>query len=130
MAILLQDPLYDSILQIIQSSAEPLETEEIIRVLQRDKPHGASRTKILYRLHNLRAEDKIRGKLFGSGKGSWIWWSNDKLRPGKIKAPADDDNAWPEEVEALGKIQSGKTRMVTQSADEMIAELKEIENEP
>lgn len=130
MPILLQDSLSDAILRIIHSSNEPLETEEIIRLLQRVKKQHVSRTKVLYRLNNLRAEDKIRGKLFGSGKGAWIWWDTNKSRIGGIKTLADDDDAWPEEVIALENIQSGRTTMITQNADKTLAELKELENEP
>lgn len=38
--------------------------------------------------------------------------------------------AWPEEERALGDIRSGKTEMVFQSPDELLAELKGLENEP
>jgi hypothetical protein len=42
---------------------------------------------------------------------------------------ADDEEAWPEEIEAIKNIKEGKTKMVTVSAEELIAELKELENE-
>lgn len=58
-----------SILKIIESSNEPLETKEIESKLPK-----TSRSKILYRLNNLRAEGKISAKQVGSGKGTWIWW--------------------------------------------------------
>lgn len=58
-----------SILKIIESSNEPLETKEI-----QDKLKKITRTKILYRLNNLRAEALIKGKQIGAGKGTWIWW--------------------------------------------------------
>ena len=119
MATVLQDRLSDSILKIIQKSSEPLETEEILRLIRKQSPK-TSRTRVRYRLSNLRAEGVISGKMLGAGKGVWIWWGHDKLRS------VDDDRAWPEEVKALRNIQSGKTRMITQSADETIAELKRV----
>ena len=57
------------ILKLIENSNEPLETKEI-----QDKLKKITRTKILYRLNNLRAEVLIRGKQIGAGKGTWIWW--------------------------------------------------------
>ena len=125
MTIVLQDKLTDTILKIIQHSSEPLETEEILRLAQKQW-RNITRTRALYRLNNLRAEGQIAGKMLGAGKGVWIWWDNGKL---KLRTSADDDNAWPEEVEALENIQSGRTNMITQSADETLAELKELENE-
>jgi hypothetical protein len=119
MTIVLQDRLTDSILKIVQNSSEPLETEEILRLVQKQWSNS-TRTKVMYRLSNLRADGLVYGKMLGAGKGVWIWW----------RSSADDDNAWPEEVEALKNIQSGRTKMTTQSSDETIAELKELENEP
>ena len=124
MTIVLQDKLTDTIIKIIQHSTEPLETEEIIRLAQKKWPN-ITRTRVLYRLNNLRADGLIAGKMLGAGKGVWIWWNI-----GFRKASADNENAWPEEVEALKNIQSGRTRMITQSSDETLAELKELENEP
>ena len=67
------DALLDSesktILRVIGSAKEPLETKEIGKKLKK-----ISRTKILYRLNNLRAEGHIKGKQVGSGKRTWIWW--------------------------------------------------------
>jgi len=45
------------------------------------------------------------------------------------KASADDPDAWPEEIEAIKNIKEGKTEMVTQTAEETISELKELEND-
>ena len=123
MTTVLQDRLSDSILKIVKNSSEPLETEEILRVLQKRWPNS-TRTKVMYRLSNLRADGLVSGKMLGAGKGVWIWWSG-----GKLRTATDNDNAWPEEVEALQNIQSGRTKMITQSADETLAELKELENE-
>lgn len=79
MTIVLQDRLTDAILKIVKNSSEPLETEEIVRLLQEIKRPDvsfadATRTKVLYRLNNLRADGQIAGKMLGAGKGVWIWW--------------------------------------------------------
>ena len=37
---------------------------------------------------------------------------------------------WPEEEQALKDIKTGKTQMVTQKSEELLAELKGLENEP
>ena len=70
MKTLNEDELVKEILNIIESVQEPLETEEIVSRVK------ASRTKVRYRLNNLRAEGKVSGKMLGSGKGVWIWWNN------------------------------------------------------
>lgn len=58
------------ILKTIENSKEPLETKEI-----QEKNKKITRTKLLYRLFNLRGENKINGKQIGAGKGTWIWWN-------------------------------------------------------
>lgn len=63
------DILSKKVLEIIQKSKEPLETVEITQVLKAD-----TRSKILYRLINLRGDALIKGKQVGSGKQTWIWW--------------------------------------------------------
>lgn len=63
------DNISDSILDIINKSEEPLETREIGEKLKK-----ITRTKIIYRLNNLRGSGLIKGKFVGSGKGVWIWW--------------------------------------------------------
>ena len=67
------DELSDVILKIITISKEPLETKEVEEKLK--KSRKVTRTKILYRLNNLRGEGLIKGKFVGPGKGVWIWWS-------------------------------------------------------
>jgi len=57
------------ILKTIENSDEPLETKEI-----QEKNKKITRTKLIYRLFNLRGESLIKGKQIGAGKGSWIWW--------------------------------------------------------
>jgi len=60
--------LKEKILRKIEESEEPLETKEIELAVK------DSRIKVLYRLYDLRGEQKIKGKQIGSGKGTWIWW--------------------------------------------------------
>ena len=60
------------ILKILKDADEPLETKEIEILLK-----NITRTKIIYRLNNLRGDGLIKGKPIGSGKGSWIWWKKD-----------------------------------------------------
>ena len=57
------------IIEILKKANEPLETKEIELI-----PTKETRTKILYRLQNLRGDSLIKGKQIGSGKGTWIWW--------------------------------------------------------
>jgi len=63
------DKLSEKLLKILKKAGEPLETREIELILKNE-----TRTKILYRLNNLRGEALIKGKTVGSGKGTWIWW--------------------------------------------------------
>jgi repressor of nif and glnA expression len=65
----MQNNIAKRILELIESSDEPLETMEIVERLK-----DISRTMILYRLHDLRGEGLIKGKRVGGGKGVWIWW--------------------------------------------------------
>ena len=69
-----RDILYKKIMDLVNSAEEPLETREVEQMLQK-----FSRTKILYRLNNLRGDSKINGKQVGSGKGAWIWWNIQSL---------------------------------------------------
>ena len=57
------------IIGLINQSNEPRETKEIELRLS-----STSRTKIFYRLKELRDDGVIRGKMIGAGKGTWIWW--------------------------------------------------------
>ena len=69
-----EDKLSSEILRVINTSSFPLETKEIERVLNKTTK-GISRTKIFYRLNNLRGDGLVKGKFVGSGKGVWVWWS-------------------------------------------------------
>ena len=66
----MEDEISLKILKILKKSDEPLETREIEKIMK-----GTTRSKIMYRLNDLRAENKIRGKrISAGGKGAWIWW--------------------------------------------------------
>lgn len=71
----MENNISEKILEIINSSNEPLETKEI-----ENKLKNVSRSKILYRLNDLRGEGKIKGKSIGAGKGNWIWWKVDAFK--------------------------------------------------
>ena len=66
----MEDEISQKILNILKKAGEPLETGEI-----EEQMKGTTRSKIMYRLSDLRAENKIKGKRISSGgKGVWIWW--------------------------------------------------------
>lgn len=65
------DKISKRIVELLARSDEPLETKEIELLLK-----NVTRIKVLYRLNNLRGEGVTKGKAVGSGKGTWIWWSN------------------------------------------------------
>ena len=73
------DKLTEVVLKIINEANGPLETKEIeerVRKFVKD----VTRTKLFYRLSNLRGEGLIKGKFVGPGKGVWIWWRNDAFK--------------------------------------------------
>lgn len=70
----MQDNISAEILKIVDNSEEPLETKEIQEKIE-VSIQGVTRTKIFYRLTNLRGEGLIKGKFVGPGKGVWIWWN-------------------------------------------------------
>ena len=70
----MQDQISGVLLEIIQSSSEPLETKEIQEKVELSIK-GVTRTKLFYRLNNLRGDGLVKGKFVGPGKGVWIWWS-------------------------------------------------------
>jgi len=69
------DKISKRILEIINTSQDPLETKEIELILK-----NITRIKVLYRLKNLRGDGLIKGKPVGSGKGAWIWWRIDAFK--------------------------------------------------
>ncbi len=66
------DKASDKVLEILKESSEPLETKEIEDIMK-----NVTRAKLIYRLSNLRGDGLIKGKVVGSGKGTWIWWKNE-----------------------------------------------------
>jgi len=83
----MHDILEEKTLELIRKSEEPLETKEIQQLLEESKLKNVTRTKLFYRLTNLRGEGLIKGKFVGPGKGVWIWWVtkifSDKNKGGK-----------------------------------------------
>ena len=51
-----------------------------------------------------------------------------KTNPKSFTARADEEQAWDIEIEAVKSIEEGKTKMVSQSSEEFLAELKGLEN--
>lgn len=77
------DHFSDLILELINTSNEPLETKEIeARLKDKVKKESVTRTKIFYRLNLLRGEGLVKGKFAGPGKGVWIWWAVDAFGKG------------------------------------------------
>jgi len=72
----MKDDLSRQILKIVNNSNAPLETKEIHEKIRIDLGE-VSRSKLMYRLSNLRAEGEIQGKYVGSGKGVWIWYKSE-----------------------------------------------------
>ena len=72
----MKDQISEEILKIISTSHAPLETKEVHEKIKIELGE-VSRSKLMYRLNNLRAEGEIRGKYVGPGKGVWIWWRAD-----------------------------------------------------
>ena len=72
----MDDEISKAALKTINKSKEPLETKEVeeqVRAVIKD----VTRTKLFYRLNNLRGEGLIKGKFVGPGKGVWIWWKKE-----------------------------------------------------
>lgn len=84
------DPIKKLVLSVINSSAIPLETTEVVeKVLEHKK---TTRTIILARLRDLRGDGAIFGKNVGSGKGVWIWWNKSLFLEGKLPKIRGDSN--------------------------------------
>jgi repressor of nif and glnA expression len=67
------EKLSEVALKVINEAKEPLETKEVEEKVKEIVP-DVTRTKLFYRLSNLRGEGLIKGKFLGPGKGVWIWW--------------------------------------------------------
>jgi hypothetical protein len=69
----MNDKISKVALEVINTAEEPLETKEVEERVKKIVK-STTRTKLFYRLNNLRAEGLIKGKFIGPGKGVWIWW--------------------------------------------------------
>jgi len=69
----MDDEISKAALKVLTNAGEPLETKEIEEKVSKIVK-DTTRTKLFYRLNNLRAEGQIKGKFIGPGKGVWIWW--------------------------------------------------------
>lgn len=69
----MDDEISRAALKVITTAEEPLETKEVEERVNKIVKN-ITRTKLFYRLNNLRAEGLIKGKFVGPGKGVWIWW--------------------------------------------------------
>lgn len=72
------DRIRDIILRIIQSAHSPLETPEVVKLVQEQVK--TTRTIVFKRLTDLRGDQAIEGKHVGSGKGVWIWHKKDSFQ--------------------------------------------------
>ena len=70
------DELTEVTLKIINETDEPMETKELGEMVGK-VVMDVTRTKLFYRLNNLRGEGLIKGKFVGPGKGVWVWWRKD-----------------------------------------------------
>lgn len=68
-----KDEITKVIENVVTTSKEPLETKEVFEKTQQSL-NDVSRSKVMYRLNDLRGQGEIFGKSVGSGKGVWIWW--------------------------------------------------------
>ena len=73
--LLVEDELSRKILKIIDSSEQPLETNEIVK-----RVGSITRSKAGHRLAYLALKDKINYKVVGAKRGIYIWWSKSPLR--------------------------------------------------
>ena len=72
------DRISELILRILQSSPGPLETKEVLALVQNKTP--CTRSIVFKRLNNLRGDGLIKGTRIGSGKGVWAWWRVDSFK--------------------------------------------------
>ena len=80
----MDDSIANAVLKIINESEEPLETKEIQEKIEHEIKN-VTRTKLFYRLTNLRGEGLVKGKFVGPGKGVWIWWTPELFKKGGRK---------------------------------------------
>jgi len=75
------DRTTELILQTLSSNSAPLETKEVLELVQKQSP--ATRAIVFKRLTNLRGDGLIKGKQIGCGKGTWIWWNEKAIKTGE-----------------------------------------------
>ena len=63
------DELAADIERFVIKAEGPVGTSEIEAAFP-----DAKRSKVLYRLQELRAQRRIRGRMVAGGRGSWIWY--------------------------------------------------------
>jgi len=68
-----KDKITKVIENVVSMSKEPLETKEVFEKTLHSL-NDVTRSKVMYRLNDLRGQGEIFGKSVGSGKGVWIWW--------------------------------------------------------
>ncbi|MEM4311542.1 MAG: hypothetical protein QXX95_04065 [Nitrososphaerales archaeon] len=67
------------VLKVINAAEGPLETKEVEERV--NKPvKNVKRTKLFYRLNNLRAEGLIKARFVDPRKGVWIWWKKNAFK--------------------------------------------------
>lgn len=71
---IMKDQIADIIIEVLSDANEPLQTKQVV-IEVKETVKTATRTKVFYRLNNLRGEGKIKGKrLIAGARGIWIWW--------------------------------------------------------
>lgn len=68
-----RDRISSLVLEILTSAKKPLETPEVVKLVQNKIP--TTRTIVFKRLTDLRGDGDVKGKHLGSGKGVWVWWT-------------------------------------------------------
>ncbi|RLE47580.1 hypothetical protein DRJ25_02065 [Candidatus Woesearchaeota archaeon] len=111
------DAISQQLVRILQTSDQPLETAEIIALVQSEFP--VSRKIILKRLHDLKDSEEIEAKFLGSGKGVWVWWRKSAFK----KGPLPDHSALePSEKKLASVIDSSLYPLETKEVTEQVPE--------
>ena len=84
------DAISQLLVRILQSTDQPLETAEVLGIIQKDLQ--ISRKIIIKRLHDLKDSDTINARFMGPGKGVWVWWKKDSFKvPSQKFSPKNVD---------------------------------------
>ena len=110
------DAVSQVILRLIHSADQPLETAEILYLI--NKEIKVSRRIILARLHALKDADLINGRFMGPGKGVWVWWKKDSF-----KLPADKIFAKKIDDKLISIINSSNIPLETKEIKDQVPEL-------